>query len=47
MTETSKVDSSIDQNQEDIWNFAFGSNLHPEKLKGRANLKVKNVFREN
>jgi len=44
MTETSKVDSSIDQNQEDIWNFAFGSNLHPEKLKGRANLKVKECF---
>ena len=44
MTETSKIDSSIDQNQEDIWNFAFGSNLHPEKLKGRANLKVKECF---
>ncbi|MEC8842981.1 MAG: gamma-glutamylcyclotransferase family protein, partial [SAR324 cluster bacterium] len=44
MTEISKVDSSIDQNQEDIWNFAFGSNLHPEKLKGRANLKVKECF---
>ena len=44
MTETSKVDSSIDQNQEDIWNFAFGSNLHPEKLKRRANLKVKECF---
>lgn len=25
---------------DDVWNFAFGSNLDPKKRKGRANLKI-------
>jgi hypothetical protein len=26
---------------EDIWNFAIGSNMHPDKLRGRANLVIR------
>ena len=30
-----------DSKVQDVWNFAIGSNLHPKKLKGRANLIIK------
>ena len=30
-----------DSDARDVWNFAIGSNLHPNKLKGRANLIIK------
>ena len=43
MAPLQKADDSAERNHEDVWNFAIGSNLHPEKLKGRANLTIKEL----
>ena len=43
MAPLQKTDDSAERNHEDVWNFAIGSNLHPKKLKGRANLTIKEL----
>ena len=38
------AENPLEQTAEDIWNFAIGSNMHPNKMSGRANLVIKESF---
>ena len=44
MISPTTAENPLEQTAEDIWNFAIGSNMHPDKLKGRANLVIKESF---
>ena len=44
MISPKSAENTLEQAEEDIWNFAIGSNMHPDKLKGRANLVIKESF---
>ena len=44
MISPTSAENPPEQTAEDIWNFAIGSNMHPDKLRGRANLEIKESF---